>query len=316
MAGAQERDAPCILWRVGGSRKSLFGPVAAAVAFVAATVGLILYVLLVLDQRFLVWVTNLPVLALHFGVIAFWCLFTVIVWWIAERTLDRETREEHKDAIQRLLLVVSSFFVFFLGFIVSQEWDNVDTVRSDVSSGAVAIDTAAYKAEALPQPQRGIFQEALANLGRSIDCEEIPAVRDLGEGSRRTETALRDAFLVIARFPPEIQRLSIFQDLLDEVGNVSDSRRQVLTGAASGLPVVVLFTIFFVGGLLVILFIVQLSQGRQSHLALTLGLVMLISVGTGLVLSLSRPFGGAAELDEDFNKATRQIYTECSQTPD
>ena len=315
MAGAPSGASAVFFGLMGESRKSLFGPIVAALALIAATVGLILYVLFILDEQFLVWVTNLHLVALHLGVIAFWCLFTVIVWWIAERALDREVREEHKEAAQRLLLVVSSFFVFFLGFIVSQEWSNVNEVRSDVSSGAVAIDTAAYKAEALPQPQRGIFQEALANLGRSIDCEEIPAVRDSGQGSRETEATLRDAFLVMARFPPEIQDQSIFQDLLDELGAVSDSRRQVLTGAASGLPVVVLFTIFFVAGLLVILFVVQLAKGRQSHLAMTLGLVMLISVGTGLVLSLSRPFGGAADLDEDFNKATRQVYTECGQIP-
>jgi hypothetical protein len=298
---------------MGGSSKRPIGPIGAALAFVAATVGLIVFVELVLDERFLIWLTNLPIVILHLGIIAFWCLFTLIVWWMAERTLDPDAREEHRETVQRLLLVVSSFFVFLLGFVVSQEWSNVNEVRSDISSAAAAIDTASYKAEALPEPQRQEVLVALQDLGRSIACQDIASIRNTGEGSGRTAAAIRDAFRALIQLPPSVQEESIFQDLLDEIGTVSVARGQMLAGASSGLPIVVMFAIFFVAGLLLILFVVQLGKGRRSHLLITVGLVLLVSVGTAMVLSLSRPFGGAATVEVDFAKASQQDYSDCSR---
>lgn len=299
---------------MGERYKSLFWPVISAVLFGFATVGLIVYVLFVLDEQFLVWLTNIPIVPLHLGIIVFWSLFTLIVWWIAERSFDHDFRDDHKEAAQRLLLVVSSFFVFMLGFVVSQEWSNVNEVRGEVSGAAAAIDTAIYKTEALPEPHRSDVLNALNDLGSSIACEDIPSIRNTGEGSPQTSIAMKNTFLALVELPPSIQDMSIFQDLLDEVGAVSEARGQMIAGSAGGLPPAVIFTIFFVAGLLVIMFVVQLAKGRRSHLALTLGLILLICVGTGLVLTLSRPFGGSATMDEDFARASQQTFSCISKS--
>ena len=39
------------------------------------------------------------------------------------------------------------------------------------------------------------------------------------------------------------------------------------------------------------------------------GSILLICVGTGLVFTLSRPFGGSATMDDDFTKASQRTFS-------
>ena len=65
--------------------------------------------------------------------------------------------------------------------------------------------------------------------------------------------------------------------------------------------------------LLLTLFIVQSTRSRKAHLLVTVGLVVLISLGTAMVLSLARPFGGPANIDTAFNDELSQSYIECDR---
>ena len=287
-------------------------PIAVAVVFVAALIGLAIYIPEAAGKSLFIWVGTVPTLLFHLGMFLFWATFALIVWWIAERSLVSETRDRSQETVYRLLLVASSFFVFLLGFVVSQEWNNVNEVRRDVSTGAAAIDTARYKAEALPPSERAKVQDALSALSRSIACQDLPAIRETGWGTQQTVTALRNAFLAVSGLPPSVRQESIFEDLLDEVGHVSESRRLILAGASSGLPGVVRIVIFIVAGLLITLFIIQSTKSRRAHKAMIVGLVLLVSVGTGMVISLARPFGGSATVEVDFDQASRQGKSDCS----
>ena len=84
-------------------------------------------------------------------------------------------------------------------------------------------------------------------------------------------------------------------------------------GAASGLPGVIVVAIFAVAGILLALFIVQSTRSRKAHLLVTVGLVALVSLGSAMVLSLARPFGGPANIDTAFNDELSQSYIECDR---
>ena len=298
---------------MGSNRKGLFVPIVAGLIFIAAVViGWVLIVQITGETPF-IWVGTVPLLALHAGIVTFWCLYALVVWWIAERAISSETRDSGGETVYRLLLVCSSFFAFILGFVAAQEWNNVNTVRRDVSSGAAAIDTATYKAEALPKAERNQVTSALADLSRSISCQDIPSIEATGSGSQQTVDALRSAFRAVTDLPPGIQQKAIFVDLLDEVGSVSAARRQILAGANTGLPGVILVAIFAIAAILLALFIAQSARNRRAHTATIIGLVVLISIGTSMVVSLARPFGGAATMEEEFDQASRASFTDCSK---
>ena len=286
-------------------------PVLAAVLFAALlTVGWIL-VEEVTGQRFAIWIGTVPTLLLYLGVFTFWALFALIVWWIAERSLTPESREASQETIYRLVVVCSAFFVFVLGFVVSQEWGNINSVRRDVSNGAAALETATYQAEALPKPAREQVSSALNELAFSIACRDLPSLRETGRGAEETSLALRSAYRALTSLPPGVRDEPAVSDVVDAVGETSTARRLVLAGAASGLPGVIVVAIFAVAGILLTLFINQSTRSRRAHLLVTVGLVVLISLGTAMVLSLARPFGGPASIDTAFDDGSSRSLSDC-----
>lgn len=298
---------------MGSGRKSLVAPVLAAVLFVIVLAAGWILVEDLTGQRFSIWIGTIPTLLLFLGVLIVWSLFALIVWWIAERSLAPDSREASQETIYRLILLSSSFFVFVLGFVVSQEWGNINTVRRDVSSGAAALETATYQAEALPKPAREQVRSALNELGFSIACRDLPSLRETGRGAEETALALKLAFRSLTRLPPELRDEAAVGDVVDDIGQISMARRLTLAGAASGLPGVIVVAIFAVAGILLTLFIVQSTRSRKAHLMVTVGLVVLISLGTAMVLSLARPFGGPANIDTAFNDELSQSYIECDR---
>ena len=298
---------------MGSGNKRLVAPVLAAVLFAAVlTAGWIL-VEEVTGQRFAIWIGTVPTLLLYVGVFTFWALFALIVWWIAGRSVAPESREASQETVYRLILICSSFFVFVLGFVVSQEWGNINTVRRDVSSGAAALETATYQAETLPRPAREQVRSALNELGFSIACRDLPTLRETGRGAEETALALKSAFRALTRLPSELRDETAVSDVVADVGQVSMARRLTLAGAASGLPGVIVVAIFAVAGILLALFIVQSTRSRKAHLLVTVGLVALVSLGSAMVLSLARPFGGPANIDTAFNDELSQSYIECGR---
>ena len=295
--------------RSGG--KSLVGPIVAAALFAALLVAGWILIEESTGQRFEIWIGTVPTLLVYLGVFTFWSLFAVIVWWIAERSLSPESRDVSQETIYRLIIVCSSFFVFVLGFVVSQEWGNINSVRRDVSSGAAALETATYQAEALPRPAREKVGAALDELSLSIVCRDLPSLRGTGLGSRDTSRALEATFRTLSSLPPSLTEGETFSDVVDDVGDASMARRLALAGAASGLPGVILVAIFAVSAILLTLFIVQSTRSRRAHLLVTVGLVTLISLGTAMVLSLARPFGGPASVDTAFTDAASRSFTDC-----
>ena len=290
-------------------------PVLAAVLFVLALVAGWILVEELSGEAPLIWIGTVPTLLLYLGVFTLWALFALIVWWIAGRSFAPESREVTQETIYRLILLSSPFFVFVLGFVVSQEWGNINTVRRDVSSGAAALEAATYQAEALPKPAREQVGSALDELGFSIACRDLPSLRETGRGAEETALALRSAFRALTSLPPGVREEAAVSDVVDDIGEVSMSRRLVLAGAASGLPGVIVVAIFAVAGILLTLFIVQSTRSRRAHLLVTVGLVVLISLGTAMVLSLARPFGGPASIDTAFNDELSRNYIDCDRQP-
>ena len=293
--------------------KSLFAPVLAAFALAAAVAGLWIYVKLALGKGLILWLGTIPVFALHLGIIVFWCLFALVVWWIAERAIGPRDDGQSPESVQRLLVVASSFFVFLLGFIISQEWNNVNTVRREFSTAAAAVNSAIYKTDALPPSSRAGVRDAIEALARSISCDELPMIRQTGQADPKTEAALQSAYLSVTSLPPNVREQSVFSSLLGEMGTISEARRITIADAASGLPAIILITIFVVGGALLTLYVVQSAESRRGHLAMLIGVIVLVSIGTGMVTSLARPFAGAARVGAEVDRAAGWSYTECDR---
>lgn len=295
-------------------RKRLIAPVSAAVLFTLAFAGFWVWITQSQDMSILTWLGGLPVALLLLVVGAFWVVFGLIAWWISESAFTPDDRDVTHENVARLLLVMTSFFVFVLGFVISQEWSNASAARNQVSTGVAGLYTAGYNNYPLPQPSKNEIETALNAVGASIVCDEIPALQETGKGAEQTGLAIANAFNVVTGQPKAVQDLATYGGIVDELGVLSEARRQWLAEADNVLPTVVLVSIFIASGFLLGAFVVQSTRSRRGHLVTVIGLALLITLGTGMVISLARPFAGAAQLNpESFTQGTTLSTQDCSK---
>jgi len=294
-------------------RRRLIAPVSAAVLFGLAFAGFWVWITQTQDTSIVTWLGGLPVVLIFVIVGAFWVGFGLIAWWICERAFPPDDRDVTHENIARFLVVMTSFFVFVLGFVISQEWSNASAARNQVSIGAAGLYTAGYNNYPLPQPSKKEIEVALNTVGISMVCDELPSLKETGKGAEQTGLALVEAFNVVTGQPRAVQDLATYGNIADELAVLSEARRQWLSQADNVLPTVVLVSIFIASGFLLGAFVVQSTRSRRGHLASIIGLALLITLATGMVISLARPFAGAAQLNpESFAQGTTLSDQDCS----
>lgn len=84
------------------------------------------------------WLTGLPVFVLFVVMIGFWLIVGFVMWWLVDRFGDREVLTGGRESIARVLTIVASFYVFLLGFIIYEEWNNFTETRSRGRGSALA----------------------------------------------------------------------------------------------------------------------------------------------------------------------------------
>ena len=296
--------------------RRLGGPIAAATLLAVTVIVTWLVIEGSQELPLVTWLGTLPFAVIFAAASVFWVLFALVAWWIAERALDQAARDRTQENVSRILIIVSTFFVFVLGFVISQEWSNANAARNDVSRGAAAIYTAGYNAYPLPRSSIVEIQASLDELSRSIVCREIPALEETGKGAPQTGMALADSFKVATEQPRSVQEMVTFDNIVGALGTVSEARREWLTEAASGLPDVVLIAIVILGMTLVATFAVQATVSRRGHVATVIVLALLVALGTSLAVSLARPFAGAAQVGAETltqGAGTSQAIEDCGR---
>ena len=279
--------------------RRLGGPIAAATLLAVTVIVTWLVIEGSQELPLVTWLGTIPVGVVFAALAVFWVIFALIAWWFAERAAEPGDRDRTQENVSRILIIVSTFFVFVLGFVISQEWSNANSARNEVSRGAAALYTAGYNAYPLPSSSLREIQASLDALGNSITCRELPSLEETGEGAPQTGMDLVESFKVATSQPRSVQEMVTFNNIVSELGVLSEARREWLAEAASGLPDVVLLSIFILGGCLLATFAVQATVSRRGHLATVIVLALLVALGTGLAVTLARPFAGAAQVSAD-----------------
>ncbi|MFM8560752.1 MAG: hypothetical protein ACKOB9_01480 [Solirubrobacterales bacterium] len=261
------------------------------------------------------WLVSLPVWLTFVVVIVFWMTVATTLWWLAKTLVPHEKIEKHRDTAVRILTTVSAFYAFLLGFVVSQEWSNVNTVRNDVASASAQLYIGSYNAVALPKPSSNEALGALQSFGNSIVCQDFPSLARSGRPSAQTGEVLEKSFSTITSLPSSAQSAPTFSDVMSSLESASESRRQWVSAAADGLPTVILVIILLVAFILLGAFSIQFSASQRAHLLALLGISVFIGLGTGLVIALNRPFAGAAKINSAaFIEGANRKTFDCSKT--
>lgn len=244
------------------------------------------------------WLVELPIVVSMLLQIAVWVVLALVACWVGSRMLRSPAREGGSDSLIQLLSVVTGFYAFLVGFLIVQEWSNVNAVRASLSQEAAALSTAVYNASLFPAPDFARVRTAVLTYNRSILCDELPRLARNEGPALETTIALQRVYAAVGGLPVETRAMPSFGQLLGAVDTAAGERRRHLNASTTELPAMLLILIVLAAVGLVVVAAVQATGHQRVHTVSVVALAIFVGFAIGLVVALSRPYAGAATISD------------------
>jgi hypothetical protein len=244
------------------------------------------------------WLVGLPTVALFLGLVTLGLAIAVGMSWLATRAIEDDVRTRTSTSVTTVVGVVAGLYAVLVAFVIVNEWQTFNNAQAQVSAESAAISTAYFDAGVLPEPSRTQIQQALIGYDRSVVCVEFPYLASHQGPALPTRSALAHVFETMAHASPDVQASAFYSSAVTEVGQIASARRARINAASSPLPNLLLVVILVTSLALVSVASVLDTQHRRWHLILTTALTILVALNLALIVTLDRPFDGAATISD------------------
>jgi len=224
--------------------------------------------------------------------------FTIALSWLVRRFIEDDIRTRSSSSVTTVVGVVAGLYAVLVTFVIVNEWQTFNDAQAHVSTEAAALTAASFDVSVLPEPSRSDIQAAILAYDRSVVCDEIPYLADHQGPDASTREALRGVFDAVAGASPAARGTPFYDNLVGELAQVTRARHDRINAASSPLPDLLLVVILVTSLALVAVASALDTQHRRWHLVLTTALTILVALNLTLILTLSRPFDGAAAIDD------------------
>lgn len=210
----------------------------------------------------------------------------------------------HQDVAGFLVAVVGVLYAVVLGFVVVTAWARFDNAKQNAEGEASALGDAYGFTQMFPQPLRSQVSKALAAYAYEVRDREWPMLAQ-GQADLQARALLIQARDLIGTAP--VTRGASFGDALREqsdrdtvqqsLKDVFDARRLRIIESQDQIHPA-MFAALIIGALMVFAFVllfgVQNAALQLTMTGITAGMIGLL---LGLVVGLSRPYGGIVRIE-------------------
>ena len=216
----------------------------------------------------LTWVSRLPTLQLFLVLMAAGLVVSLGLTVIADRAFDAgsRTRTSTSTSVTTVIGVIAGLDAVLIAFVIVNEWQAFNDAQEQVSNESAALSATSFNANVLPEPGRSEILRSIRAYDRSVVCDEIPHLVDHEGPATKTRVALQELFATVARSraTPTSETAVFYAATVTQLGDVAQARRSRINAALSPLP----------------------------------DLLLIVSLNLALVLTLDRPFDGAARVSD------------------
>jgi len=241
---------------------------------------------------------GLPTIVLFLGLMALGLLVAALLSWLATRAIEDDVRTRTSTSVTTVVGVVAGIYAVLVAFVIVNEWQTFNDAQSQISTESAALTTTYYDAGVLGHPYDTRIQQAVIDYDRSVLCAELPSLADHHAPALATRLALQHLYAVTAEAPASVQASPFYGDAVTQIAAVASARRARINAAATPIPSLLLVVILVTSLALVGVASVLDTKHRRWHLILTTALTILVSLNLALVITLSRPFDGAATVSD------------------
>jgi Protein of unknown function (DUF4239) len=238
-------------------------------------------------------VSTLPSWLLLLGLIILITAGAVLIQVIVRRLFPNLRSEEHNDVTRFAFGVVGFVFAFFIGFVVSAMWGQINNADGKARIEGAAGVQLARDLTVFDEPDRDRIRRSLLDYEQAAVAEwnEAASGRSYPDADRALASLYTAYEKVQARTDFQRTRLATSLSNLDTLSRARTER--VLQARTDiGPPWSLWAVIFLTSGLLLACAIIYGVEKPATHYAMVAILGMLVAVQLFLVLELSHPFIG------------------------
>ncbi len=262
------------------------------------------------------WLVGLPTAVLFLGLMAIGLVVAAGLSWLATRAIEDGVRTRTSTSVTTVVGVVAGLYAVLVAFVIVNEWQTFNDTQAQVSNESAALTAAYFSAGALPRGTGAQIQQALLDYDRSVVCDEFPYLADHQGPATPTRLALQKLFETAALAPPDAQSSAFYTSTVNELAQIATARRARINAATSPIPDLLLVVILVTSLALVAVASVLDTQHRRWHLVLTTALTILVSLNLALIVTLNRPFDGAATIsDAPLREGVPSGFLRCEPSP-
>jgi hypothetical protein len=244
------------------------------------------------------WLVGLPALVLFLGLMAVGLLIAVVLTIVSERAFGDGVRSRTSTSVTTVVGVIAGLYAVLIAFVIVNEWQAYNSAQAQVSNESAALSSTYISAGVLPQPNRDEVQKAILSYDRSVVCDEIPYLETHEGPSVATRRALVELNATVARAQPSVTNPVFYESTVKGLYDLAQARRGRINSAASPLPELLLIVVAITSLALIAAVSALDTQHRGWHIVITVALTFIVALNLALVISLDRPFNGAAKVSD------------------
>ena len=218
---------------------------------------------------------------------------------LVQRLVPTAVRRQHNDVAGFIYAVLGVTYAVLLGLMVVAVWEEWNRATVTADNEANALAEVFWIAAKMPEAEGTKIQELVRSYATIVVDEEW-ALMQQQKSSPKAWDRLDEIRASLQDFDPSDQQEQIiYEQSLENMRTLADTRRDRLLEAEQGLPII-LWVVLILGGVIVVGFTYLFGlDSTVIHLLMVASLTLIISLVLFTVAALDYPFEGDITIHPD-----------------
>jgi hypothetical protein len=208
-------------------------------------------------------------------------------------------RREHNDVAGFVYAVLGVLYAVMLAFVVVNEWESLESVKSNIFTETNELGSLYWNARALPPDQGRALEKTTKDYAHVVIGNEWQLM-DKGESSPAATQlvyTMRNEINALPTTNPKQE--AIYQQSLEDVNHLAAARRTRINESSESVPDI-LWVVLILGSVLTVGYSFLFGLANfWAHLLISAPLGVMVVLVLIVVDQLNHPFGGLVAVEPD-----------------
>jgi hypothetical protein len=233
------------------------------------------------------------------GIVAGVAIGVAALLYAVQVLIPHRIRQEHNDVAGFVYAVLGVLYAVMLGFVVVNEWESLEAVKSNTFTEANELGSLYWNARALPPAEGRALEKTTKDYANAVIDSEWSMMADGKSSAAATQLVytMRDEINAIPTNTPRDQ--TIFDQSLTHVNNLAAARRARINESSESVPAI-LWVVLIIGSVLTVGYSFLFGLANfWSHVLIAAPLGVMAVLALIVIDQLNHPFGGMIAVSPD-----------------